>query len=65
MINDFKNFKVWGTDDLTVNQCQSIDNGVLTRGIKTSLVTIMEEIRGMILLPVAAKNKLNMDAETI
>ena len=65
LIQDFKNYKVWGTDDLTVGECQQIDNGILTRGIKTSLVTIMEEIRGMILLPETAKQNLDMDSETV
>lgn len=64
-IENFRSYKIWGSDDLSVAECQQIDNGILTRGIKTSLVTIMEEIRSMILLSEVEKLKMDMYTETI
>lgn len=41
LLSNYSANKIWGGDNLDKAECESIDNGVLTRGIKTTLVTIM------------------------
>ena len=59
-INRFSTFMLWGENNLNMNECQNIYNGILTRGIKTSLVTIMQEIRTMLSLAESEWQKVNI-----